>query len=65
MQERIALAIDEMEVDPFQGNVWPLQGVWLGYQRKRVGRYRIIFAADRQQRQVTIISIRSRSDRTY
>jgi mRNA interferase RelE/StbE len=65
MQRRIARAIDEMEADPFQGDVRPLRGQWQGYYRKRVGRYRLIFEADVTNHQVMIIAIRARSDQTY
>lgn len=43
-QERIAQAIDDLEVDPFAGDVRPLRGRHQGRYRKRVGRYRIIFS---------------------
>lgn len=65
MQRRIASSLDEMEEDPFRGDVRPLRGQWQGYHRKRVGRYRIIFEADVDDHRVTIITIRSRSERTY
>ena len=65
MQQRIAVAIDEMEDDPFWGDVRPLQGQWQGYYRKRVGRYRMIFEVDTENRSVVIVTIRIRSDRTY
>jgi mRNA-degrading endonuclease RelE of RelBE toxin-antitoxin system len=42
-QERIAAAIDELEADPFQGDVQPLRGQHQGRYRKHVGRYRVIF----------------------
>jgi len=65
MHRRIALSIDEMESDPFQGDVRPLRGEWQGFYRKRVGRYRIIFRLDSDRRIVEIVAVRPRSDRTY
>jgi mRNA-degrading endonuclease RelE of RelBE toxin-antitoxin system len=65
MQRRIASSIDEMEQDPFQGDVRPLRGAWQGFHRKRVGRYRIIFRLDAEQRTIDIAAIRPRSDQTY
>ena len=60
MQRRIARSIDELEADPFAGDVRPLQGEWQGFYRKRVGGYRIIFQLDRDERVVTIVAIRPR-----
>lgn len=64
-QRHIASAIEAMEEDPLQGDVRPLRGQWHGYYRKRVGGYRIIFEADTGNHQVTIITIRPRSNQTY
>jgi mRNA-degrading endonuclease RelE of RelBE toxin-antitoxin system len=59
-------AIDEMESDPFAGDVKPLRGPeWKGRFRKRVGRYRIIFTADRKIGKVAISAILIRSEKTY
>jgi len=64
-QERIARAIDELEADPFQGDVRPLRGRHHGRYRKRVGRYRIIFLLRHDERIVEISAILPRDDRTY
>jgi mRNA-degrading endonuclease RelE of RelBE toxin-antitoxin system len=59
-------AIDEMESDPFAGDVKPLRGPeWKGRFRKRVGRYRIIFTANRKIGKVAISAILIRSEKTY
>jgi len=64
-QERIADAIDELEADPFQGDVRPLRGRHQRRYRKRVGRYRIIFQLRHDERIVEISAILPRDDRTY
>ena len=64
-QERIAHAIDELEADPFRGDVRPLRGRHQGRYRKRVGRYRIIFRLRRNERIVEISAILPRDDGTY
>ena len=65
-QKRIERAIDQMEKDPFTGDVKPLQGPeWIGRYRKRVGPYRIIFTADRVKRVTAISAILIRSEKTY
>jgi len=62
----IGRAIDRMEADPFQGDVEPLKGrKWSGRYRKRVGRYRLIFVPDFQERRVEISAILVRSETTY
>ena len=65
-QQRIARAIDELENDPFRGDVIPLKGRrWKGLYRKRVGRYRIIFTPHRTERRVEISAILIRDEQTY
>ncbi len=50
-QVRIERAIDEMEENPFAGDVKALQGrEWKGRYRKRVGQYRIIFTVPQDKR---------------
>ena len=59
-------AIDAMERDPFGCNVKALQGEeWKGVYRKRTGRYRIIFTADRENLYVGIAAILLRTEKTY
>lgn len=65
-QRRIAQAIDTLEADPFQGNVLPLKGrQWRGRYRKRVGRYRIIFALNHAEHIVEVSAILLRDEHTY
>ena len=66
LQARMQRAIDELEADPFRGDVIPLKGRrWRGRYRKRVGRYRIIFFPNRDTRVVEISAILLRDDQTY
>jgi mRNA-degrading endonuclease RelE of RelBE toxin-antitoxin system len=66
MQARIGRAIDELEADPFRGDVIPLKGRrWQGRYRKRVGRYRIIFMLNHTERIVEISTILLRNEQTY
>lgn len=65
-QARIKRAIDEMEQNPFAGDVKALQGPeWKGRYRKRVGPYRIIFTVDHEVTAVAISAILIRSEQTY
>lgn len=66
IQERLARAIDALEVDPFRGDVISLKGKeWQGRYRKRIGRYRIIFMAHRDTRVIEISAILVRGEQTY
>jgi mRNA-degrading endonuclease RelE of RelBE toxin-antitoxin system len=66
VQRQIAKAIDDMQIDPFSGDVKPLKGkAWKGRFRRRVGRYRIIFTPYHSQRYVEISAILLRSEKTY
>ena len=65
-QARIERAIDELEENPFAGDVKALQGPeWKGRYRKRVGPYRIIFTVDRKVSAVAVSAILIRSEKTY
>jgi mRNA-degrading endonuclease RelE of RelBE toxin-antitoxin system len=65
-QARIEHAINEMEENPFAGDVRALQGPeWKGRYRKRVGQYRIFFTADHKTSAVAISAILIRSEKTY
>ena len=65
-QERVGRAIDGLSVDPFMGDVKALKGPeWKGLYRKRVGPYRIIFAADPKSDVVGVTAILRRSEKTY
>jgi mRNA-degrading endonuclease RelE of RelBE toxin-antitoxin system len=62
----IELAIDQMEQNPFAGDVKALQGSeGKGRYRKRVGPYRIIFTVDHKASRVAISAILKRSEKTY
>lgn len=66
IQQRIGRAIDELEHDPFRGDIIPLKGrKWQGRYRKRVGRYRIIFTPHRPEGIVEISAILIRDEQTY
>jgi mRNA-degrading endonuclease RelE of RelBE toxin-antitoxin system len=65
-QARMLRAIDEMERDPFAGDVKVLQGPeWKGRYRKRVGPYRIIFTLKHKSSVLAISAILVRSEKTY
>ncbi|MGB8768586.1 MAG: type II toxin-antitoxin system RelE/ParE family toxin [Candidatus Korobacteraceae bacterium] len=65
-QARIERAIDELEENPFAGDVKALQGPeWKGRYRKRVGPYRIVFTVDRKASAVAVSAILIRSEKTY
>jgi mRNA interferase RelE/StbE len=58
--------LNEMRDDPFQGDVQPLKGKQhQGRYRKRVGRYRIIFTPDHDNRVVEVSAILPRDEKTY
>jgi mRNA interferase RelE/StbE len=58
--------LNEMRDGPFQGDVQPLKGKQhKGRYRKRVGRYRIIFAPDHDNRVVEVSAILPRDEKTY
>jgi mRNA interferase RelE/StbE len=58
--------LNEMRDDPFQGDVQPLKGKQhKGRYRKRVGRYRIIFTPDHDNRVVGVSAILPRDEKTY
>lgn len=63
---QVARAIDEMERNPFAGDVRPIKsGKLEGALRKRVGRYRIVFALNPDSRLIEIAAILTRSEKTY
>jgi mRNA-degrading endonuclease RelE of RelBE toxin-antitoxin system len=66
IQARIGRAIDDLEADPFRGDIIPLKGRrWQGRYRKRVGRYRIIFVPHHAEHIVEISAILLRDEQTY
>ena len=65
-RKQITEAIEEMERDPTSGDVRPIKsGKLKGTLRKRVGRYRIVFALDQTARTVQIAAIIVRTKSTY
>jgi len=65
-QDQISRAIDELTQDPLGGDVKAIKGgKFQGALRRRVGRYRIIFALDGVNRQVQIGAILLRNESTY
>lgn len=66
IRERMLRAIDELQADPFRGDVKPLKGAaWKGRYRKRVGAYRIIFTPDYHAQRVLVSAVLIRSEKTY
>jgi mRNA-degrading endonuclease RelE of RelBE toxin-antitoxin system len=66
VRERVARTLDEMALDPFQGDVKALRGKeWKGIFRRRIGSYRILFLANTSTRIVSVVRILIRSEKTY
>lgn len=66
IQKRIARVLTQREPDPFQGNVKALHGVeWKGVFRRRIGDYRLLFTADRENNVIHVLRILLRSGKTY
>jgi len=66
LRRRLGRAIDELEADPFKGDVLPLKGKkWKGAFRKRVGNFRIIFRLRKETRIIEIALIERRAEKTY
>jgi mRNA-degrading endonuclease RelE of RelBE toxin-antitoxin system len=61
---RLRAAIDEMETDPFQGDIKYLKGEERRL-RRRVGDWRIFFRLEPAQRVLYVISIQRRTSTTY
>jgi mRNA-degrading endonuclease RelE of RelBE toxin-antitoxin system len=65
-QEQLRNAIEQMSVDPLQGDVLPIKsGSFRGALRKRSGRYRVIFTLDVASHVIEIVAILLRSEKTY
>lgn len=61
-QRRIEAALDEMEADPFSGDIKRLQPPgW----RRRVGSYRVFYDLHIDERQIVIISVQRHTSSTY
>jgi len=61
---RIRAAIDEMENDPFQGDIRKLKGGQEGF-RRRVGDWRIFYDVYLDERRVVVTGIERRTSTTY
>ena len=65
-QEQIARTIDQVAQDPTQAQLEALKEKrWAGCFRKRSGDYRIFMRLNPVQKQLEIISIRRRNEKTY
>jgi mRNA interferase RelE/StbE len=62
-QTRILAALEEMQQNPFQGDIRKLQGL-PGF-RRRVGNWRILFEVVPERRHVVIAAIERRTSTTY
>ncbi len=62
-QARIRAAIDEMETNPFSGDIKYLQGQ--ERLRRRVGNWRIFFRLERAEDTLYIVAIERRASTTY
>ena len=63
-QGRILVALDEMEEDPFQGDIVRLKAQPSAW-RRRVGNWRILFDVDPDRRLVIVHDILRRTSTTY
>jgi len=65
-RRQIAQAIEEMVRDPTSGDVRPIKsGRFKGTLHKRVGRYRIVFALDRVNKEIDVAAIVVRTGKIY
>jgi mRNA-degrading endonuclease RelE of RelBE toxin-antitoxin system len=60
---RILAALEEMQQNPFQGDIRKLQGL-PGF-RRRIGNWRILFEAVPERRHVVVAAIERRTSTTY
>lgn len=66
IRKRVGRTIEQMENDPFQGDVKALKGRdFKRLFRRRIGDYRIIFSADQRTGAATVFRILPRSEKTY
>jgi mRNA-degrading endonuclease RelE of RelBE toxin-antitoxin system len=66
IQKRVARALDQMQTNPFQGDVKALQGEeWKVVFRRCLGDYRVILLPDSEQHTVRVLRIAIRSSKTY
>lgn len=65
-QKQIYSSLEEMEVEPFAGDVKPIKnGKFKDCYRKSIGRYRAIFFLDTNKKIVFVITVVHRSDNIY
>ena len=62
-QARVRAALDELEVDPFSGDIKYLKGD--PRLRRRVGHWRIFFRAERAENTIYVSAITRRTSTTY
>ena len=62
-QTRILATLDEMQRDPFQGDIRKLQG--LSGFRRRVGNWRVFFEVVIEPKHVVVTAIERRTSTTY
>ena len=62
---RILKALTSMEIDPYDGDIAALRGVYKGSFRRRVGSWRLLFDIDVATRTVSVTAIRRRASKTY
>ncbi len=66
VQKRFARVLEQMQADPFQGDVKALRGEeWKGVFRRRLGNYRILFVPESGPRILRVLRILIRSEKTY
>ncbi len=66
IRKRVARTLDQMQTNPFQGDVKALQGEeWKGVFRRRLGDYRVLFLPDLEKKIVRVLRIAIRSRKTY
>jgi mRNA-degrading endonuclease RelE of RelBE toxin-antitoxin system len=62
-RKRILTVLDEMQQDPFRGDVRKLHG--LPGLRRRVGNWRIFFEIVAERREVVVTAVQRRTSTTY
>jgi len=66
VQRGVARVLAQMETNPFQADVKPLEEEeWKGVYRRRMGGYRLLFTADHSAGIVFIVRILIQSGKTY
>ena len=66
IRKRVARTLDQMQTNPWQGDVKALQGEeWKGVFRRRLGDYRVLFLPDLEKHIVRVLRIAIRSRKTY